>query len=154
MLETIVADLEYCKELKELGVKQESIFYHNCILRIHDKALEVQIQDRYLDPPERPDLGEFSISAWTDTELAFILKPFEDNDFNVIEFNCQYMAQGDWAVIGFDSLNETYECMDKEGGYHELYIQDKDKPANARAKMLIYLLKNNIISLEEVNKNI
>lgn len=117
-LNTIVADLEYCREIKELGVKQESLFYYSKPYDIHSYDVFKTIQTGSSFPP---------ISAWTASEL------FE-------------MLPHDKLVYYAD---EQYKCS-----IWKYEVQVGKTPEEAMARMLIYLLKNNIISLEEVNKNI
>lgn len=126
-LNTIVADLEYCKELKELGVKQSGLF-----------QWDIKRKRFYYEKPQ----GNIEIdncSAWTASELGEMLPKFVE---------IQKYSWGYKFKIMSGNSNKLYPPVDV------LYAEDNSSLVNGMAKMLIYLLKNNIISLEEVNKNI
>lgn len=109
-LEQQVVSLELAKRLKELGVKQESLFYWQGA----DK-------NGYIINFEK-DLFEYDCekySAFTVAELGKMLP----------EDYLSYRIDGDWRCSEFGDDHITIE----------------KKEADARAKMLIYLLENNLL---------
>lgn len=132
-LEQQVVSLELAQKLKELGVKQESLFYwcgshsnpdapwgiHNWSIRdkefrhwsIRDK--EFRLRYYQSDDP---------VSAFTVAELGEILKNGGACSF----------YQGLWCC--------TY--VSEDGRSHK---EGADTEADARAKMLVYLLENKLI---------
>lgn len=123
-LEKQVCSLELSKRLRELGVKQESVFYWIgktlCLYNI----LEVEmakiggVRDFY--------------SAFTVAELGEML-PHVNQILDAGMFGCDKLEDG-WEC-SFSSLNERREFLCKT-------------EADARANALIYLLENKLISNE------
>lgn len=106
-----VCSLELAKRLKELGVKQESLFYWSENMR-GEWSLNCPTRDR-----------TSRCSAFTVAELGEML--FPNAKINTIKIgNVFYLYQ-----FG----------LDKE------FIADTE--ANARAKMMIYLLENKLIEV-------
>lgn len=144
-LNHIVADLEYCKEIEKLGVKQKSLFYWSMAGQtprvIHFEYEEKRVNDYYTDSTLDTVHKRTYYSAWTASELGEML-PYH------------------YIVFGKLQFGEGYSCSispSRNAKPEETVYKFGKTEADARAKMLIYLLKNNIISiisLEEVNKNI
>lgn len=109
-LEKQVCSLELAKKLKELGVKQESLFWWN----ISDGIV---IGEQYRRPP--------SISAFTVAELGEMLP----GNFNTIR-----RGDGSWLAYDGNAADNV--------NHQEI----SDTEADARAKMLIYLLENNLLT--------
>lgn len=129
-LEQHVISLELAKKLKELGVKQESVFawFRN------DGMSEWEL-DRYQDDwpkDEWPanDIRQYSV--FTVTELGEILSP------HFSSHKCIGQPQ-QWECCN-DKLE--WHCDPKKGIYREAMHAESE--ADARAKMLIYLLENNL----------
>jgi hypothetical protein len=114
-LENQVCSLELAKRLKELGVKQESLFYHDNTLK--KVAWTGNI---YLAPV---DFGMRYVSAFTVAELGEMLKKYE------------------MECIWFEE-QEQWGCYQTCDGYEPHYA---DTEADARARMLIYLLENGLL---------
>ena len=118
-LPDIVCDIEYSKRLKELGVKQESLFYWvkmshgNWNLGLYSEITQWQ--------------GYDSISAWTVAELGEKL-PTAINGTSIIIFKNDY---------------GEYICSDESP---EATFSDT-KLSNSLAKMLIHLIKEGVIKL-------
>ena len=151
-LEKQVCTLEQAKRLKELGVKQESNFYHNngavwYLYDVTDWGMQTQFYEDCLNDarlPERDDI----ISAFTVAELGEML-PYE-NEFNKSFFYSGYHSQlGKWECqhVGWkENAHHGRQLLHKEYGESE---------ASARAAMLIYLLENNLLSVstkQEIEK--
>jgi hypothetical protein len=115
-LENQVVSLDLAKRLKELGVKQESLFYW------HDS--EVISDDSRLRVPE-------DVSAFTVAELGEML-PVNSETKRIAVTNEWYCRFRHWKANGH--------------GYDE-YQQDAKTEADARAKMLIYLLEKGLIQI-------
>lgn len=121
-IENQVVSLELAKKLKELGVKQDSLFYwereNEFALEKDDEwCLSYKSEMIYCEPEDR------CISAFTVAEL-FELLPVETN----LEKQIKNQWFSKYYQIGSDSI----------GG---------DTPANCLANMLIYLLENNLIQV-------
>ena len=121
-LENQVCSLELSKKLKELGVKQESLWYWN-------SKNELRSQNNFLE-----DEGKFVASAFTVAELGEMLP---------CEIEQKYLSCYRVHILA-GTTDEKYEW---ECGYREV-INGKffiaNTEANARAKMLIYLIENKI----------
>ena len=123
-LENQVCSLKLAKRLKELEVKQESLWYwqKSVCIKNHHELLSVNcFRDKnniYKD--------NRNYSAFTVAELGEML-PLESH----------YIR----TELHRNSMSDTYKYL--------LHICGKDfyadTEANARAKMLIYLLENNLI---------
>ncbi len=119
-LEQQVCSLDLAKHLKELGVKQESI-YHWFISGTKEPSLvgHTQPATEWFD-------GEIGyISAFSVAELGEMLGEREP----------AYFEDGEWKNTGYYDLPE---------GRVKIVA---DTEADARAKMLIYLLENKLITI-------
>jgi|SRR5579864_4805941 len=120
-LENQVVSLDLAKRLKELGVKQESLFYW---VNQPNGGLRTNGYKWQLEPEPRTRHQSYDyISAFTVAELGEML----GRESNSIMF-----AEGKWACVA-EPLFE---------------LTESDTEANTRAKMLIYLLENNLISVK------
>lgn len=125
-----VTSLELSKRLKELGVKQESLFWW---LNPFKEQGFILTQDSEWD---KNDHHEFC-SAFTVAELGEMLNV---SGFGDMTTSC--LGANGWHCSG----NTT-----KLGRKH--FIDTTE--AGARAKMLIYLLENNLITLKDkIEENI
>lgn len=121
-LEQQLVSLELAKKLKELGVKQESYFYWD----IHNE-LFVPL-DSTLNPYTQ-------CSAFTVAELGEMLP---------------YGCWTEKMMAGMASYKEgRWRCTDDVniGSDNKVLKMYADTEADARAKMLIYLVENNLITL-------
>lgn len=120
-----VSSLELSQKLKELGVNQESLFYwrkKNSTEYVLSYYLSIP-----LSPVEMEESGRY-VSAFTVAELGEMLP----------EYGCETMKVGNnrWRV--------TYPCELWEDNQA---LFEADTEADARAKMLIYLLENKLMTL-------
>lgn len=151
-LENQVTNLELSKKLKELGVKQESLFYWI-------KGIEIA---------EYPE-GEDSYESWFQpfeglvtqerAKVAINIKDsgdWEEEDIKDVDYYSAFTVAelGEMLPSGiwFERTKEDnrFRCgQTKYLGTVELdkSIQFGDSEADARAKMLIYLLENHLIKL-------
>lgn len=111
-LEDQVCSLELAKQLKELGVKQESIWYWH----------------KYQDRDWEATLAESDLSAFTVAELGEMLPEFV----------------GSWR-----EHDNFWHCDNSElGENRRVWLTfNADTEADARAKMLIYLIENKLIKI-------
>lgn len=145
-LEQQVCSLEFAKKLKELGVKQESLFYWQASKRkMKDYIAEGKWvpRDYSLIPRREGYISDIAgaygynryISAFTVAELGEMLpSSIELGNFDEIFLHCNKMRGEIWEVE-----YSWYETVHK-------YFEDKSE-ADARAKMLIYLIENKLITL-------
>lgn len=134
-LEKQVCSLELSKKLKELGVKQESLFYwvHDDLTSTYlatEKQLPI-IQAGYNRIPHQSMAEDYGwrenvekCSAFTVAELGEMLKGEFDSGVRKEHSFCEYF---------------------KSDG--EQLIEEADTEADARAKMLVYLIENKLITL-------
>jgi hypothetical protein len=152
-LENQVTSLKLSKKLKELGVKQESLFYwSNARLETmyEDEACtqiinyEEFILTQYV-PTEKGSMGEDEIdpkkikcySAFTVAELGQMLpekahKGLVNADYRL--WSGKVPQDGKWELMYINNLSSQ-----------DYFRVEADTEANARAKMLIYLLENKLI---------
>jgi hypothetical protein len=129
-----VTNLELSKRLKELGIKQESLFYYSLD---HCESGQIAINILYDIQPffEEDDF----YSAFTVAELGKMIP-------SVIL--AKSVSSTDIPIIFqkyFDNLFCIYGQL-QNGMTYPVYTDNTE--ANARAKFLIYLIENNLISEE------
>jgi hypothetical protein len=133
-LEQQVCSLDLSKHLKELGVKQESLFVWGL-----DVVEGWRISLREIQEPD--DKGEFNYAAFTVAELGEMLPSIiEDNgaaDFKQLRIWKHYVLKtdGEWGIT-YRKTSGDFKTKDN--------IFD-DKEANTRAKMLVYLIEQGIV---------
>jgi hypothetical protein len=145
-LEKQVCALEYSKRLWELGVRQESYFYHIIGKRAGiDKVLQhviepSSIKDSMLfNRRVLPGLEVEAYPAYTVAELGEMLPDeFIVNDEEVNLF-CYFYLGPKRVAYGYEGKGKA--------SFHE---EQDSTEANARTKMLIHLLENNLIPKPEV----
>lgn len=121
-LENQVCLLQQAKRLKDLGVKQDSLFYHTN-------------SDNWGVMPKRSiDFTGNPFSAFTVAELGMMLP----NAFDTMAISVSQNVRG-WAAYD-DNGNDVFK--------DEVNFSTE---AEARAAMLIYLLENNLVTAGEVN---
>lgn len=135
-----VCSLESANRLKELGVKQESLYLWETgaikpriILTFETKeALRVMNIYNY----DTSDFREYS-SAFTVAELGELLPGRVER--NAKDYMLQCLKHGNWEVKYVAYENGIGHVLDS----HEVIQWGEE--AEARAKMLIYLLENKLI---------
>lgn len=120
-----VVSLDLAKRLKELGVKQESLFLW---------ALDVvdgwRLVLREVESPD--DKGENDFAAFTVAELGEMLP--------------SWVAMPDVVNLYFRKYEEGWRCgYENRDGDVESKFDGTE--ADARAKMLIYLIENNLLKV-------
>lgn len=131
MINTHVTSLELSKKLKELGVKQESIFSHID----YGGKYNVYPTDLFIKKE-----GLDYVSAFLASELGEMLPDslFECFDICIVKNESKYHIAYSRIIMGEDADVEAEA--------------DDSNLADALAKMLIYLLENNLLSVNDVNK--
>jgi hypothetical protein len=118
-LKNQVCSLELAKKLKELRVKQESLFYWS------------EYQTRRMKAPKwaimYEEHGTDWYSAFTVAELGEMLPP---------GYHSVKVSAGKEFMVFFYEAEHSY--MD--------YAQTENTEADARAAMLVYLIENNLIN--------
>ena len=124
-LEKQVVNLELSKRLKELGVKQESLFYYGIW---KGDTVPVYRNQLLLDGVKLSEC----ISAFTVAELGEMLPKIAIPDTN---YYGSKTGDGRWEV--------GYVFMDGSGIWH---LEVEATEADARANMLIYLVENKLVT--------
>lgn len=119
ILEDQVSSREPSQRLKELGVKQESCFYH--VEKQSGKWIILD-SDFYNDPAFFTGYKKPVFSAFTVAELGEML-PASSQWFPVKQFD------GKWSALNLKAEPIAYE----------------NSEADARAKMLIYLIEQGLV---------
>lgn len=127
-LEDQVCSLKLSKRLKELGVKQESLWVWISVIKTEFDFLKL----RESFEPDSEGIGAYNYSAYTVSELNEII--FQKNYDHLQE-------------MGY--LNILTEMIDRSSGYFYRItnnitenIIDNLNQANALAKLFIYLFEN------------
>lgn len=145
-LQQQVVSLDIAKELKELGVRQESLFWWapDFIGRNEVKEWGIRYND-IMNPETTPMAHPDYVSAFTVAELGEMLpesvlsiRPLQNNRWN-------YKPKDKWLVA--KAGDSDYCCLDESFIDTQLYGVSADTEADARGKMLIYLIKNKLITL-------
>src|SRR6266511_2994894 len=125
-LEKQVVSLELAKKLKELGVKQESLFWW-CLdhepIKIHYR--------RGATIPDYFPVKKEEVSAFTIAELGEIMK---DKGMGVTAHT--NLVKSEWWVRGGEWIVEKQKYSN---------LETDERWADALAKMLISLIKNKLI---------
>jgi hypothetical protein len=127
-LEDQVCSLELSKKLKELGVKQESLFYWSKLSIQKEHKLEFRT-NIFTQEIILADCTDY-ISAFTVSELGEMLPIWSET---------ARRSTDDWVCI-------SRFHPDPDNNYYNFGKSE----ANARAQMLIYLIENKLM---EVNEN-
>lgn len=140
-LEQQVPTLELCKKLKELGYPQEGLFWWIFHWMDNEKKKDWEIGFDRGWGIETSEVSETKLVAPTAVELG---------EWLVKEHNglCSYY----WSYI-----KERWECnthiKDEKKGWQNnsqmLHMEHDETEANARAKMLIWLVENDYVSFKE-----
>lgn len=135
-LEDQVTSLELSKKLKELGVKQKSLFFY-----AKSPENKFRLYPLFFDPETSEEVKinekEKEYSAFTASELGELLPYQIDGAWLWLQKDPP--IQGGWAIVY--SKNVEFDnplCIERGDG---------DTEVNVRAKMLIYLLENSLITL-------
>lgn len=138
-LQNQVCNLELAKKLKSFGVPQLSLFYwQEDRLQTEKKYKSKLFKIKPFEiVSEKKNLLRFkNYSAFTSAELGEMLNPF--------------LMDKKWhIIILYNGAEDCYVCdiIEFKKPKEIIYRTIKKTEADARAKMLVYLLKNGIIKL-------
>lgn len=157
-LESQVCSLELAKRLKELGVKQESLFWwYQSSQMTRGKIFEGstapeqnwsvkivwKLGDAVDEAEERCNHGDF-YSAFTVAEIGQLL-PWRSKRMDTVN-NAELVFTK--LHNGTDIFVCAYWDEDSDHLYGGMKVRfDDENEANSRAKMLIYLIENKLITL-------
>ncbi len=133
-LQDQVTSLKLSKKLKSLNVKQESLFYWvNCIAGIEG------IRKWRLEQPK--DVEDFDTASENKVFSAFTCSELGE----MLPLKVEGERLQLWREKDRESWDVAYNTCPTSNGKQEIWEQAKTE-ASARAKMLIYLLENNLIN--------
>ena len=133
-LEQQCCSLELAKKLKELGVKQESYFYWLEYKSFPVKPWQLETKEslKNVNYPEK------AISAFTVAELGEML-PWRIEAKGFLYTLYQDKGGKPWYWVDYRNGESTYTKFDI------LAATESDTEADARAKMLVYLIENKLV---------
>lgn len=140
-LEQQVCSLGLSRKLKELGLRQESAFYWvlvNQTASLHYGFVPASELKKHWEREVSTEV----FAAFTVAELGEMLPKCLPNNVNGLDLHLCSTYNG---TIG---LEVGYQDEDFQWKYVQMYVQSE---ADARAKMLVYLLENKLVTAEEVN---
>jgi hypothetical protein len=152
-----ICSLEYSKKLKELGVKQESLFY-----RFGGESFQYIFCKYYEQYSPHVNLNiNDGYSAFTAAELGELLPNYiitkEEEPFNNFRLIITKFISVDEDSFINNNFIVNYECDSTDIIGENAWLRRKltgniydPNLANAMAKMLIYLLENKLIKIEEL----
>ncbi|GAH25155.1 unnamed protein product [marine sediment metagenome] len=132
-----VCSLELAKQLKELGVKQDSVFFWCTIRDAEIEYIDI-MRERDIHMKENNYCVEIVRSAFTDAELEREIFQWIENQEVPYDFTIHFSPTG--GVWGTETFSEMYEVQ-----LINSLMERAGTGANAKAKMLIHLLKNDLI---------
>lgn len=135
-IEHQVVSLDLARQLKELGVREESLFVWVCdvdgkIFVDSFKCWEEEIKENGYG---NTDLDRVFYPAYTSAELGEMLPDSISKD------DISYT----WIEIG--KVDNKWSVLYRAGCAKADYEEEADTLADAMAKMLIYLLQNDLIT--------
>ena len=132
-LKDIVCDFEYADRLSELGLGsyKGSLFFFDSTGRLVTAWHNVTIAS-YTNTYTVAELGDM---------LPKVFKIESKGSHIIVSYKCNISEKATLYIKQVCGL----------GAYEDKFFQDK-KEANARAKLLIFLIENNHVNVEELNK--
>lgn len=143
-LEQQVTSVELSKRLKELGVKQESLFYWSSKIKHENTGDGFKRVDDVWNLEANgfvyPTGREHCLSAFTVAELGEMLPDNFCDILNPYWLTCEKV--GKWEIGYVNAHNQIHSAQSFEA----------DTEADARAKTLIYLIENNLVEVSSVTE--
>lgn len=147
-LQKQVCSLELGYKLKQLGVKYDSYFSWYCLA--HDQGEQEPAVEFFIASDNQHN-ASYECSAFTVAELGEMLPAIiklgnsgKLSDYCCVEFQ-KYSTGNRWGVM-YTEDNET--IANNKGDQVEEY---ENTEADARAKMLIYLIESDIITASDLS---
>lgn len=136
-LEQQVVSLEYAKRLKELGVEQKSLFYWTKAFYPDGVHLDWGVQSK-----EQNDLEvyEYSAQKIEDVENCSAFTVAELGEM----FDRELKIHSGKTVNGLELYYCSFMESSSEECWNKTHCFDGDTEANVRAKMLVYLIENDL----------
>ncbi len=142
-LEQQVTSLELSKRLKELGVKQDSYFYW---VKLKDNFELFSLAEVYIKELNKGESQIETYSAFTVAELGDMLpKALEMKTKTRGQKYMKFFLEFFWDDS--DKKNTVVYRTNDELQIDYWVFKDAKTEAEARAKMLIYLLENKLITI-------
>lgn len=153
-LEDQVCSLEYSKKLKNIGVNKDSYYVWITVLKTKFNFIKV----REVIEPDSKNVGAYNYPAFTASELGELLPncvlKLGDESFDNYRINIRKFISIDSNMNQTNSFIINYECDSTKISGEEAWLRRKlttniydPNLANAMAKMLIYLIENNLWKL-------
>jgi len=154
-----VVSLEIAKELKELGVPQKSLFYYwfpvGMVVNSDNIPWQDEVVEKWIGIDESNPIIALKenqpceylpfYSAFTVAELGEMLpQGFFSGKINRDGFDCRQEDKRKWFCSEINNGHEEWTRMFKQKISQYEYTE-----ANARGKMLIYLIKQGLISYDK-----
>ena len=139
-LENQVCSLEHAKRLEELGINKGSLFVYEYY---NDDCYSIKYYPDALIPNSLDKLKIYS--AFTVAELGEMLPDIITIPHTYAPYELKIHKYAYGFYVG-------YHAPEREEGYTVLYAFKNNNESDARAKMLIYLIENKLITVEEINK--
>lgn len=147
-LDNQVCSLELAKKLKELGFKQESLFWWvDGLIKVingRNRTIEPHIlsSDKKDELEEREPIVKGYYSAYTSSELGEMLPNKLNIKARATDYECDYTL----SISKIDEKSKGWEISYCGGGDSGcLIVVFSSTEADARAKTLIYLKENKLI---------
>lgn len=144
-LEQQVCSLELAKKLKELGVKQESYFCF-ALQEAGEYGETIVIEEPSLVRKSGNWDEDSFVSAFTVAELGEML-PLKIKEEKIGKFNHAYLLDTRQSVGSWYIRYRDFERKLMIPTEHGTPFLDAVTESDARAKMLIYLLENKLLSI-------
>lgn len=143
-MENLVTNLELSKKLKELGVKQKSLFYWYQDLAKNDYIIRYRKSENNFENNIDWFLEtNVAFSAFTAGELGELLpakiKTDEEIYLTIFKSELNELKVSRWTA--------AYETTSYEQKPKLILRESDENMANALAKMLCYLIKNKLLTL-------
>lgn len=133
-----LTNLELSKKLRDLGVPQDSLFYWD--MRPTNNGIEIKPRGIFYQKPRNGD-HDYIISAFTVAELGELLPR------RITVDRWTWICFKD-AVEGTDIWNGIIVDENKEKEIKRILSETE---ADARAKMLIFLIEQGYLDIKELN---
>lgn len=134
-IEQQVISLDFAKKLKELNVKQSSYFYYCFSTRLDKYFIHTINEFKNHDKSEDFLIKEYS--AFTCVELGALLPREITEDGKRLFLQLGWESDSIWRLY--------YRDFDIPIDHHDMFKSENE--ANCRAKILIYLIENNLMGV-------